>query len=45
MKRSPLAASSVWPLRLMLTLMRLSRVEATNTFCTLLESPETDSTK
>src|SRR5204862_8012166 len=45
MKRSPLGASSVWPVRLMLTPMRACCTEATNTFCTLLESPDTDSTK
>src|SRR2546422_3805399 len=45
MKRSPFGATSVWPVRLMLTPMRACCTEATNTFCTLLESPDTDSTK
>src|SRR6267143_826428 len=40
MKRSPFGATSVCPVRLMLTPMRACCTEATNTFCTLLESPD-----
>src|SRR3954471_10875917 len=45
MKRSPFSADSVRPLRLMLTPLFDWCVELTNTFCTELASPETDSTK
>src|SRR5919109_4291746 len=45
MKRSPLAAVSVRPVRLMLTPLLLWCVELTKMFCTALESPDTDSTK
>src|SRR5688572_26879304 len=45
MKRSPFAAVSVRPVRLMLTPLRLCCTELTNTFCTTEESPEIDSTK
>ena len=45
MKRSPFAAVSVWPLRLMLTPLRFCCTELTKMFCTALESPDTDSTK
>src|SRR5215212_3206561 len=45
MKRSPLGATSVCPERLMLTPLLCCCTEATNTFCTVDESPEADSTK
>src|SRR5919109_718226 len=45
MKRSPLGAVSVRPLRLMLTPPLPCCTEETNTFCTWFDSPETDSTK
>src|SRR5688500_13347183 len=45
MKRSPLDAVSVRPVRLMLTPLRFWWIELTNTFCTALASPDTDSTK
>src|ERR671937_531145 len=45
MKRSPLGAVSVRPLRLMLTPPLPCCTEDTNTFCTWFDSPETDSTK
>src|ERR671925_1488036 len=45
MKRSPLGAVSVRPLRLMLTPPLPCCTEETNTFCTWFDSPDTDSTK
>ncbi len=45
MKRSPLGALSVRPVRLMLIPLLVCWVEATNTFCTVPASPDTDSTK
>src|SRR5688500_13879937 len=45
MKRSPLGAVSVWPLRLMLTPLRFCCTELTKMFCTAFDSPDTDSTK
>ena len=45
MKRSPLGAVSVRPVRLMLTPLFCWCTELTKMFCTLRDSPETDSTK
>src|SRR5439155_11541914 len=45
MKRSPLGAVSVRPVRLMLTPPLPCCTEERNTFCTWFDSPDTDSTK
>src|ERR1044071_8544268 len=45
MKRSPLGAVSVRPTRLMLTPLFCCCTELTNTFCTVVASPDMDSTK
>src|SRR3954470_8371471 len=45
MKRSPFGAVSVRPTRLMLTPLFCCCTELTNTFCTVVASPDIDSTK